>query len=796
MPNPSAVAPELTARDQERIGIIVVHGVGDAREGWTDTDLVPNLQRWMAYRRVDIAPADETDRDMVLVAPTNDQRHLAIALDCDDNFKAFCRVVGRDDLLSVAEFKDAGARKKHRDKLIGTVSAITHSVTSDALLADLTAAKVPAAVAFEPQSRVHRVRDPESSDPARTWQAYTRSWSIANKQVLFTELFWADMSKVGTTVYSRLFSILELILEAPVFLGRALMKDSTSGVHSLIRMLVATASWLMRWPVAGLNAAIFLTALLAIVVKQSGPSPWLPHGIAGALVILAIAGLLVCRKQVHSRPGLADLGLSASLSALMLLALLGWLAFGKGMTLPPTPEPYLVYSILILLIAWTAWTIPIILAIVLVLLVGLKRLVVRRKPSSPPLARPAAAISLNLVLAIIVKFFFSAFGILVVTTLVAPNNQSAADACGDQARRSNTAWWADTEFFEKATAPCQLAELKRLLLEISAFNAFAIGLLILTAALLAGYRMAKRGILRKAAKEGRLTLPRLIASPLIIAMLFAGALFNAAFVYIPGAAANLWLPSAILGFLRDSGLEHLGAGALIAFIFIIARVVETSDAVLHIGRDLVDHQYDRSPRSLAMLVAGGMSSLEKPTGPRKRYRRRARIQRRLEALIDEVIARQNVDRLIFVAHSQGTVIMRDYLLDHDQLIADRRHQAARIADVQRIDVVTLGSPLTHLYKYYFSDDGQVENDGRQGAKQIEKVRSWTNIWRVDDPIGQCVDPLPKLPVANRGIRPGGHTGYWQEAEVCETIWRLIMSPPTKERAEAAARNQPLGAPPL
>ncbi len=209
----------MADKSPERIGVIVVHGVGDAREGWIDTELVPNLQRWSAYASVGTRPPADSDRDMVLVARCKDLRHIAIALDTDASFTAFCKTTGRDDLLSIAEFKTSELRRKHRDKLAEIVAALIARASAHEWLTTFAAGNVPAALAFEPYSRVHRVRDPESRDPARTWKAFTRTWPLDGKEILFTELFWADMSSVGRNIFSRFISTLELVLEAPFFLA-------------------------------------------------------------------------------------------------------------------------------------------------------------------------------------------------------------------------------------------------------------------------------------------------------------------------------------------------------------------------------------------------------------------------------------------------------------------------------------------------------------------------------------------------------------------------------------------------
>ena len=162
----------------ERVGVVVIHGVGETREGWIDDYLIPGLQRWTAYRSVGRTPQPEADPSLVLVLPTSDFKQIAIALDTDDHAKAFFRLVNRADIAERPEFQTAAARKKNRDDLIDTVMSFVKLAPLESWLAQLVAAGIPAARAFEPTSTVHRVRDPESSDPTRTWMAFQRLWPL------------------------------------------------------------------------------------------------------------------------------------------------------------------------------------------------------------------------------------------------------------------------------------------------------------------------------------------------------------------------------------------------------------------------------------------------------------------------------------------------------------------------------------------------------------------------------------------------------------------------------------------
>lgn len=749
----------MMAQSSEKIGIVVIHGVGETYEGWIDHHLVPELEKWAAFKSVDAIDRKALDNRLLLVARADD-RHIAISLEDDRDFAHFCKVAGLEPLAEDPKFKTRDARLANRDDLRHYIASVSDLKKSGDWLHELRSAGVPCTYAFRPESAVHRVRDPISSDPATTWQAYARRCTLPDREIIVTELFWADMSRSGTTNMSRLYALIQLMLESPWVLGRAFLNGSDSGIHALIRRLILVSNWIMRWPIAGLNTAVFLTAFAAIAMKQLSYENMLAVTVGVSLLVIAIGGYRLFLKWVHRKIGLADLALSASLHAVILGGLLGLAVLAAPPEVMNRPETYLNAGILLILLAWVAWTVVNVLAIVLLSLVALKRVFIRKRPQDPPLARPAAAISLGVLLGMLWKFVLALLGLMVIVLLV-PDSGKVIVACGTE----------QVDYSSQLSPTCLLALVKdKILSDVIWLNTLGLFLIFLAAGAIIGVRSAVRRIYRARVAAGTLILPRLIAHPLIVATIFLAAILNALLVLL--IMHNKTQIGRTLAEFEPFGTIETAGAALIGmavFFFVLRRVLDWSGSIIHIGRDLVDHQYDPDPRSLAMRLVPAA----KQSKPRK-YMRRQRIQKRLEALIDEVIASQNADNVVFLAHSQGTVILHDYLLDHDNLVG-RTHSARKsLYDAKRIDVVTIGSPLTHIYRHYFQDYDQPLASGASTTPLIGRVGSWTNMWRVDDPIGQDVRlAASSMAIDNRGLGPGGHTYYWREDALCEKLWSLI-----------------------
>ena len=750
----------MFSSSSEKVGVVIIHGVGETHEGWIDTYLVPELEKWAAFNNVGALDRKDPTNELLLVLPAEDQ-HIVVSLGEDKDFKSFCWVTGLDPYADLPQYRTRDARVANLDDLTYQISMVVGLQTANEWLTELHQAGVPSALAFEPESEVHRVRDPGSSDPTRTWQSYTRQLNCGPKQAIFTELFWADMSKVGDTSLDRMSALTQLFLESPFVLGKAFLKGSDGGIHSVIRWLVRTANWLLNWPVAGLNVAVFLTAFVVMAKENLGYSDYLIETVGGSLAFIVVAGYMSFRNLVHRKVGLAFLALSGAFYAALLLGALIAATYWATPATLADPGEYLIAAVLLILLAWAGWTATTVLAIILISAVWLKRRLSPAKPDAPKIERSAAALSLSLILGMIWKLLLALLGIMVINVLV-KGVGLVGTTCKDKG----------VDVLTKADVPCALAYIKALLIDVNAINSLSILAFAVAFMIVAFYRWVL--VKYRGAKAG--ALPRLIASPFVIGVLFASAVANAIVIYLvesgnidAGNWLREWMPR------NQAEFFSFGVIGIIFFFYAIRRIAERTDGIVHMGRDLVDHQYDPSPSTLSMIVQPRRAGRgRKPIDLKARFQRRLRIQRRLEALIDEVIVGQQVDRLIFVAHSQGSVIMHDYLLNHDNLVAKTHDATNTLTTVKRIDALTIGSPLGHIYQHYFDDYDQPKRHNTDNPPLIHRVHSWTNMFRVDDPIGHEVNIIEGI--ENLGLGTGGHMYYWREDAFCEKLWSLIIGP--------------------
>lgn len=160
--------------------------------------------------------------------------------------------------------------------------------------------------------------------------------------------------------------------------------------------------------------------------------------------------------------------------------------------------------------------------------------------------------------------------------------------------------------------------------------------------------------------------------------------------------------------------------------------------------------------------------------PKMGYPVRTRIEQRFYEIVDHLLKPGDHPDLIIVAHSQGTIITIDALMNEQWL-------AKTLSRVKSLTVITVGSPLTHVYQNYFPRDYPDLKEKLSETAKDPRIL-WINGYRIDDFVGTYIEnSIPGFPV-NVPIKAGGHTRYW-EGPVMQRLFeeidkhKRVMKPP-------------------
>lgn len=682
---------------------------------------------------------------------------------------------------SLPETRAAGRQENVGVVVIHGVGKAEVGWINDYIIAELQ--KREPAMGLDPYSMVYRLPDKGRTKPGAVFRTVVRRANIAGRvNVLFSELHWADLSRVGQGAVMRTVTLLKLFFEAPHVLGTSFLNQSSGGIHGWIRWLILAALWLLRWPIAGMSLSLFASAFGLMLLRRIDPSLFgmqLPYVVMGLLFLTASVGYAFARWRVNRDIALTDLGLSMALfSGLML----GSVAIANMFLAPAIMDSnavYLAFAGNAIIYLWIIWNITTIGSILLMGLIWLKRKLTMSRRRQIPLDRPANALALAIVQGTIWKLIICPVSLAIIYGLAKGVEGGMCEAPDIWAQ--STVRWAD-DTVKIIAVKMVLVSVLNLGMTLLAFAAIG---------LVAARRRRAVARYRRTGDPTAVRLPRMIVNPTITLSLFLGLILNVytyyflldddvAFCGVRDWLANVHHAPASLSWIFGAGctiggeacLTHLNtitrSTVLITVLpYFLSAIQKASTGIIHVARDIVDHQFTPRFEVARRLLPGGR--------PRGTYPRRNRIQRRLDALIEGIIATVPIDRLLFVTHSQGTVIMHDYL-------RSLRDDCA-LSHVKRIDVVTLASPLTHIYQHYFR---AYEVQTTTAHALNPKLTSWTNMWRIDDPIGNKVEIIHDGFVRNEPLPPGGHVNYWREDSVCRVILDLIDPTPKAEAARAAA----------
>ena len=144
-----------------------------------------------------------------------------------------------------------------------------------------------------------------------------------------------------------------------------------------------------------------------------------------------------------------------------------------------------------------------------------------------------------------------------------------------------------------------------------------------------------------------------------------------------------------------------------------------------------------------------------------------------ESIVDrfqDVVActvRDDTRRVIIVSHSQGTTVALAGL-DMLEVRGAKRRSAPPALRRLEVDVVTMGSPVDHLYRYYLPALYAIASSRRRYR--------WLNVYRSDDFIGRRIDTGAADWPRNEGVGRRGHTDYWRDREVLEKVRTWLRLP--------------------
>jgi len=243
------------------------------------------------------------------------------------------------------------------------------------------------------------------------------------------------------------------------------------------------------------------------------------------------------------------------------------------------------------------------------------------------------------------------------------------------------------------------------------------------------------------------TMPRLLFNPWLVGLLIGAFVIVLTFVFFQPEMESNHAFIAFRSFV-------LPAAALVALLIPMTFGHRVAN-VIQIARDLIDHNYRPSLEAAFFFIPARFRPLsERP--------RRARIQERLKLVLKTFVQHQGYDGVIFLAHSQGAIVVYDYLRDNGPAYPELGEASPAL--------LTFGSPLGSIYQKYFHEYAASRPVPHGIAARL---KCWINLYRVDDYIGGRVIAPSGLRVDNHVMGPGGHTGYWTEPDVAEALDAIL-----------------------
>jgi hypothetical protein len=553
--------------------------------------------------------------------------------------------------------------------------------------------------------RYEMTREKDDGLGEEEYPVFVRRGRAADEEVVFAEVYWADLSMIREGGLDLLIGGVTLLFGVRHVADQA--ADQRGAPAGALRVLLHAASWLLRGPFFALYLFLACAALLA----ESAAWLYVPVSPAGAAVALGLLGLAFLglggfrafRVRSSERwsmtPWLALAGVGLLAVALAVFAAAQPQGPAMDWLLGQVQHEYThvrVVGGVDFYLATLLWAVERMFAVIAAtMLVALAALLLARF-TAPARFRPAFDVAY---LAIAVQ---ASLAVLVA----APVDLLTLHA------------------LSLGYSPSEL----HLLDNLYQFIGFKL-LLVLALGGAGFYVWGRRARWahnhppqdwRRDNPTPRLIVSRIFEAVLVInaAVLFV---FTLCVALMPHIDWPDWFPG-----------RYIFLAAVLVVVLSLALRPTQFKVVLHIVKDVADHLH-RAGRSFPVrrVIAG-----------------------RFHRVLDRMFAQERPTHLVVLAHSQGSVIAINGL--------SQPGEAARLQTLQAVHLLTFGSPYTHLYQYYFPY--QYPDDALDLLqKNVRDKGQWRNVFRTDDYVGTFIagpDGWPAdIPVAPGGLQ--AHTNYWQ-----------------------------------
>ncbi len=636
-----------------------------------------------------------------------------------------------------------------------------------------------------PANEYNRMTEHEAGKPPPVFPVIRRGAAHnSGVEIEAVELHWADLADGRPGRVNTLLQLFRVIFESH-HLVDAMLDRSKDATAWILRKLLWIAGWLIRGPSAGLTivtsviCALFLFEPMSVTAEVVDVRTQVMI-VTGAIFIGSLyAFYRISRQQDYSwYDTVVWLGI-ASFAVFMATfndSLLGFLKRIPDLKMGPqrlvslqvmdctagssNAACYINGLYKIIIWGWRFWGVLLLIASVLLAIAYIRARITRDRSRLGTLSTSIAILITQ----------FMLWTTVVVSAIYPVLNRAETISTLKEAQPVIQRAIAARQLAPDS-AIAQLVQVPNIELDwigrfkfIYASAAFTVLLLILTGVLLIEFRqiMARRGLsdLEQTARN----MPRLLFNPVLVALMIVSFLVVFALVFIQPYLDSNKVFVTLRGYI-------LPVAALVAVTlpFFFGRRVAN---VANFARDLIDHHYRPRQETAAYFIPSVFRV-------RNRRLRRERIQARLNLVLEHFVQNQGYDGVIFLAHSQGSVIVYDFLRDNGP-------HYTRLGDAFP-SLLTFGSPLGSIYQKYFHEYA--------ASKPVplgiaSKLKCWINLYRVDDYIGGRIQAPPGLRVDNHVMGMGGHTGYWSEPDVAEALDAILTG-----KVADATKPPPLPPPP-